>query len=73
MKINNEVQNIFLHDTGKNLRKFSSNVKDVSSTTIVAESGVVNKRNLFLLNGQIISSKKNNVEVTRDLINLISI
>ena len=62
-KINNEVQNIFLHDTGKNLRKFSSNITDVSSTTIVAESGVVNKRNLFLLKGQIISSKKNNVEV----------
>ena len=57
-KINNEVKNIFLHDTGKNLRRFSSNISDVSSTTIIAERGVVKNRNMFLINGQIISSKK---------------
>ena len=38
-KINNEVENIFLHDTGKNLQKFSSNSLEVSSTTIVAKKG----------------------------------
>ena len=47
-KINNEVKNIFLHDTGKNLRRFSSNISDVSSTTIIAERGVVKNRNMFL-------------------------
>ena len=62
-KINNEVENIFLHDTGKNLQKFSSNSLEVSSTTIVAKKGVINKRNLFLINGQIISAKKSNIEV----------
>lgn len=62
-KINNEVENIFLHDTGKNLQKFSSNSSDVSSTTIVAKKGVINKRNLFLINGQIISAKKSDIEV----------
>ena len=62
-KINNEVKNIFLHDTGNNLKKFSSNVDGFSSATIVSESGVINKRNMFLINGQIISSKDGKIEV----------
>ncbi len=62
-KVNNEVQNIFLHDTGENLKRFSSNIDDVSSTTIVAHKGVINNRNMFLINGQIISSKNLGVEV----------
>ena len=63
-KVNNEVNNIFIHDTGTNLKNFSSNIEDVSSTTIVAEKGMINNRNMFLINGQIISSKKENkVEV----------
>ena len=62
-KINNEVENIFLHDTEKNLKRFSSNNEDVSSTTIIANKGVINNRNMFLINGQIISSKKTNIEV----------
>ena len=57
-KINEEVDNIFLHDTGNNLKNLSSNIEDVSSTTIIAEKGIIKKRNLFLVNGQIISSKK---------------
>ena len=48
-KINNEVENIFLHDTEKNLKRFSSNNEDVSSTTIIANKGVINNRNMFLI------------------------
>ena len=63
-KVDNEIEGIFLHDTGNNLKNLSSNTIDVSSTTIVAEKGIVDKRNLYLLNGQIISSKKkNNIEI----------
>ncbi len=63
-KINNEVDNIFIHDTGNNLKNFSSNIEDVSSTTIIAQKGIIDNRNMFLINGQIISSKKKkNVEV----------
>ena len=61
-KINNEIQHIFLHDTGNNLKNLSPNISNVSSTTIVAEKGIVEERNLFLFNGQIISSKKENNE-----------
>tara|TARA_E500000178_G_scaffold70288_1_gene68125 strand:+ start:2837 stop:3958 length:1122 start_codon:yes stop_codon:yes gene_type:complete len=62
-KIDNELKNIFLHDTGNNLKKFSSDFSGVNSTTIIAEKGVVKNRNFFLINGQIISTKKNDVEI----------
>ena len=57
-KIDNEVDRLFIHDTGNNLKNFSSNIKNVTSTTIIAEKGVINNRKMFLINGQIISSKK---------------
>ena len=59
-KINNEVKNVFLHDTGDNLKRFSSNASNFTSTTIIAEKGMINNRNMFLINGQIVSSKRKN-------------
>ena len=44
------------------MKNLSSNVKDVSSTTILAKSGFVDKKRMFLFNGQIISSKKDNTQ-----------
>ncbi len=61
-KINNEIKNIFLHDTGKNLKNFSSSTSDIKSTIIIAEKGLVEKRGLFLINGEIISNKKSKSE-----------
>ena len=61
-KINNELKNIFLHDKGSNLKGLSSNEKKSTSTTIIASSGIVEKRKMFLFNGQIISSKKESDE-----------
>ena len=58
-KINNEIQNIFLYDVGSNLKNLSSNVSNISSTTVLAEKGVVEDRKMFLFNGQIISTKRN--------------
>ncbi len=58
-KIDNEIKNIFINDKGSNLRNFSSNSGKVSSTTILAENGIIDNKNLFLLNGQIITYKKN--------------
>ena len=46
-KINEEVDNIFLHDTGNNLKNLSSNIEDVSSTTIIAEKGIIKKEICF--------------------------
>ena len=61
-KKNNELKNIFLHDRGNNLKGLSSNIKKSSSTTIIAKSGIVEKRKMFLFSGQIISSKNNSDE-----------
>ena len=61
-KINNELKNIFLHDKGSNLKGLSSNEKKSTSTTIIASSGIVEKRKMFLFNGQIISSKNESDE-----------
>ena len=61
-KIDNEIQNIFLHDSGSNLKNLSANISNLNSTTIIARKGIVEERKMFLFNGQIISSKKNNEE-----------
>ena len=55
-KIDNEIQNIFLHDTGNNLRNLSPNSTNVATTTIIAKKGIVKERIMILFNGQIISS-----------------
>ncbi len=57
-KLNNEIENVFIHDQGNNLKSLSSNISDTSSTTIIAKKGIVNKKSIILLNGQILSSKK---------------
>ena len=50
-----------MHDTGQNLNNFSSNSSNQSGyTTIIAEKGIVKKKGLFLINGQIINFKDTN-------------
>ena len=58
-KINNEIKNIFLFDKGNNLKNLSSNISENHETTILAKSGIIEEKKMFLFNGQIISSKKN--------------
>ena len=59
-KIDNKVQNIFLQDNGNYLKKLTPNSTNNQITNIIAKSGIVNKKELFLLNGQIISFNKEN-------------
>ena len=61
-KVNNELENIFLHDTGNNLKNLSSSNSDSSDISIFAKKGFVKDRDIFLINGQIISSKKDRKE-----------
>ena len=58
-KVGNEVKNIFLNDKGNNLRNLSTNTEEAKDITIIAQSGIVDKKKFFLINGQIISSKEN--------------
>jgi len=58
-KSGNEVKNIFLHDIGTSLKKISSNKNESQETTVIAKSGVLKKNKFFLINGQVITTKKN--------------
>ncbi len=58
-KLGNEVKNIFLNDKGDNLKNLTPNTKEADEVTIVAQSGIIEKKKIFLINGQIISSKEN--------------
>ena len=64
-KIDNKVQNIFLQDNGNYLKKLSPDSKSDQITNVIAKSGLVKKKELFLISGQIISfnktSKKNEI------------
>ena len=64
-KFNNEIQNIFLYDTGNYFKNLSSNNKNVDSTTIIAKKGIVEKKELILLDGRIISSKKTHLRIMK--------
>ncbi len=59
-KMNNQVENVFIHDTGNNLKNLSSNTTTTNDNTILAKSGIIESKKILLQNGQIISSKKNN-------------
>ncbi len=58
-KVNNQIKNIFIHDTGNNLKNLSPDVSETSNNTILAKNGIIENKKLLLINGQIISSKKN--------------
>ena len=55
-KIDNELQNIFLHDKGNNLKNLSTNTSKINSTTIMAKNGIIDNQKMILFNGQIIST-----------------
>ena len=57
-KFDNEIKNIFLHDKNNNLKSLSSDSKNTTSITIVAENGIISDKKLVLFNGQIISTRK---------------
>ena len=59
-KFKNQVENIFLHDRSDILKNLSSKSGNNTYTTIVAHKGIIENKKLLLLNGQIISSEKNN-------------
>ena len=48
-KIKNEIQNIFLHDVGNNLKNLLSEVSDITNTTVVAEKELLIKERYFYL------------------------
>ena len=64
-KFENKVKNVFIQDNGNYLKKLTPNSSKNQITNIIANEGIVQKKELFLINGQIISfnkqSKKNQI------------
>ena len=61
-KVNNEITNIFMHDSANIFKNFTSNQKNNKSTTIVAKEGLVQEKNMILFDGQIISENKESLK-----------
>jgi lipopolysaccharide export system permease protein len=59
-KFKNSIENVFIHDNSNTLKNLTSNQESNSSTTVVAENGLVEEKKMVLFNGQIISSRKDN-------------
>ena len=60
-KFKNEIKKVFIHDTSNTIKNLTSQIsQDSSSTTIVAEEGLVKEKEMILFNGYIISSGKDN-------------
>ncbi len=61
-KFKNEIKNVFIHDKSNTLKNLTAEQSGKSSTTIVAEEGVVEEKKMILFNGQIISNEKDNLK-----------
>ena len=61
-KVGNELKNVFIHDDANTLKNLTSDSSTTKSTTIVAQNGIVQEKQMILFDGQILTSKKNNLE-----------
>ena len=67
-KRNNEIENIILNEIGNNVfKKFNSGSSFVDATTIIAKKGIISKKNIFLLDGKIITTKENSENLITNL------
>ncbi len=62
-KKNNKIENVFIHDESNVLKNLTSDNTDKSSTTIVAQNGIIKgEKKLILFNGKIIATQKENLK-----------
>lgn len=59
-KVENQIKNIFIYDTGNNLKNLSPNINKTNNNIIIAKSGLIENKKLFLNYGQIISTTNKN-------------
>ena len=57
-KFNNEIKNIFIHDSANALNNLTTNYSKEKETTIFASKGIIKEQNLILFNGQIITTSE---------------
>ena len=61
-KVNNEIANVFIHDSSNLLKNIGANQYEKASKTIIAEKGLVKEKGMILFNGQILSTNKENLK-----------
>ena len=61
-KFENEVKNVFMYDKSNALKNLTSNQSETTATTVIAKEGIVKDRKMFLFDGSIITTNRNNGE-----------
>ena len=61
-RVNNEIENVFIHDKSNVLKNLTTNQSKDKTTTIVAEKGLVQEKKMILFNGSILSANIEDVE-----------
>ena len=61
-KFENEVKNMFMYDKSNALKNLTSNQSETTATTVIAKEGIVKDRKMFLFDGSIITTNRNNGE-----------
>mgnify|MGYP003683414023 FL=1 len=61
-KFENEIKNVFMYDKSNALKNLTSNQSETTATTVIAKEGIVKDRKMFLFDGSIITTNRNNGE-----------
>ena len=61
-KIDNNIKDVFIHDRSNKLKTLNANQSSNSSTTIVAQEGIVLEKKMVLFKGQVISTDKEDLK-----------
>ncbi len=58
-KYKNQIENVFIHDQSDILKNLTSENQSTTSTTIIANKGIVEEKRMILFDGYILTEKKN--------------
>ena len=61
-KFKNEIKNIFIFDESENFKSLNSNEEKKTIINIISQSGIIKDNQMILINGQVVSSAKDNAE-----------
>ena len=58
-KINNQIENVFIHDQSDILKNLTTKNQSTNSTTIISSKGIVEEKRMILFDGYILTEKNN--------------
>ena len=60
-KIDNKIKNVFIYDSSNTLKNLTTKTEDKKSTIITSKEGLVGEKKMILFDGQIITTKEDNI------------